>query len=74
MLIQHLWREKPIEDWATPTLKEAPWWRKGMTPEEYEVKRDYYGEHFGDLVVEGKYIPLWKQSEVKKADIKSARI
>lgn len=52
-----------MEEWATPTLKEAPWWREGMTPEEYEVERDYYGAHFGDLVVEGKYIPLWKQSD-----------
>ncbi len=52
-----------MEEWAMPTLKEAPWWREGMTPEEYEVERDYYGAHFGDLVVEGKYIPLWKQSD-----------
>ena len=56
-------RNDKMEEWATPTLKEAPWWRQGMTIEEYDIERDYYGEHFGDLVVNGKYVPLWKQKE-----------
>lgn len=25
-------------DWATETLMEAPFWRNGMTPEEYEME------------------------------------
>ena len=49
------------KDWATPTLKEAPFWRDGMTPEEYEVERKYYYEHFYCLVKKGIYTPLWKQ-------------
>lgn len=50
------------EDWAHPTLKEAPYWREGMTPEEYDIEREYYGKNF-KLVREGKYKPLWKQRE-----------
>lgn len=49
-----------VNDWASPTLKEVPFWRDDMTPEEYEVEREYYGKNF-ELVKEGKYIPLWKQ-------------
>ena len=34
------------EEWATPTLKECPWWRDGMTPEEYDVEREYCYKNF----------------------------
>ena len=49
-------------DWATETLMEAPYWRNGMTPEEYDEEREYLGKNF-TLLKEGKYIPLWKQRE-----------
>ncbi|MCM1115751.1 MAG: hypothetical protein NC397_09665 [Clostridium sp.] len=54
-----------MDDWATPTLKECPWWRDDMTPEEYDIEREYYGTYFYDLVQKGKYVPLWKQKTTK---------
>lgn len=48
------------KDWASPTLKEAPFWRDGMTPEEYDNEREYLDAHF-DLLQKGFYMPLWKQ-------------
>ncbi len=48
------------KDWATPTLKEVPFWRDDMTPEEYEVEREYWARNFG-LLRQGLYKPLWKQ-------------
>ena len=50
--------------WASETLKEVPFWRDDMTPEEYDEERMYYAKNF-NLVKEGKYIPLWKQRELK---------
>lgn len=50
------------EDWATDTLKEAPFWREGMSPEEYDEEREYLSKNFY-LLQEGKYIPLLKQKE-----------
>ncbi|MBO5426772.1 MAG: hypothetical protein J6A25_14790 [Lachnospiraceae bacterium] len=47
-------------NWSTPTLREVPFWRDGMSPEEYEIERSYYLENY-NLVAEGKYVPLWKQ-------------
>ena len=35
-----------MADWATPTLKECPWWRDDMTPEEYEIEREYCYKNF----------------------------
>ena len=52
-------------DWATETLMEAPYWRNGMTPEEYDEEREYFAKNF-NLVIIGEYIPLWKQRELKK--------
>lgn len=51
------------KDWATPSLKEAPYWRDGMTPEEYDVEREYLARNWETLVETGKYKPLWKQRE-----------
>lgn len=48
------------EDWAIPTLKEVPFWRKGMTPEEYDVGREYLGKNY-HLFINMTYEPLWKQ-------------
>ena len=47
-------------EWATSTLKEAPYWREGMTPEEYELELEYYYKHM-DAVQNGTYEPMWKR-------------
>ena len=51
-----------MNDWATETLREVPFWRDDMTPEEYEVERTYFIEHWDDYT-KGKYTPLWKQNQ-----------
>ena len=56
-------RNDKMEEWATPTMIHNPWWRQGMTPEEYDKEREYYFSNFDTLVVNGKYVPLWKQKE-----------
>lgn len=35
-----------------------------MTPEEYDVEREYWINHWEDYT-KGKYVPLWKQKEKK---------
>ena len=55
---------KTEESWASGTLKEAPFWREGMTPEEYDEENMYLDEHWSDLV-NGTYEPLWKQRQNK---------
>lgn len=47
-------------NWSSPTLREVPFWREGMTQDEYELEREYYAKNF-HLLREGGYIPLWKQ-------------
>ena len=47
-------------DWATCSLMEAPFWRDGMSPEEYDKEQEYYYKHLND-VKDGIYLPLWKQ-------------
>ena len=47
-------------NWATPTMKEVPFWYDGISEEEYEKEREYYFKNF-NLVQKGMYIPLWKQ-------------
>lgn len=49
------------EEWATGTLKEAPFWRNGMSTEEYEEEREYFNSHLKEFY-EGNYVPLWKQT------------
>ena len=51
------------DEWASETLKEAPYWRDGMTPEEYDEERVYFGENY-ELFRQGKYLPLWKQHQI----------
>ena len=53
-------------DWSTPSLREVPFWKDGMSIEEYEKEREYYYTHLND-VKRGSYEPLWKQ---KKASSK----
>lgn len=54
------------KDWACHSIKESPYWRDGMTVEEYEKEREYYYKNY-DSVKEGTYIPLWKQGKEIKA-------
>ncbi|MGN0501124.1 MAG: hypothetical protein ACI4HK_08300 [Ruminococcus sp.] len=49
-------------EWATLTIKEVPFWRDGMTPEEYDEERIYFYKNF-DSYKKGTYIPLWKQKK-----------
>lgn len=51
-----------MNDWATGTLKEAPFWRDDMQVEEYEIERTYLNKNWV-LLQEGKYLPLWKQKQ-----------
>lgn len=53
-------RMEENNDWATETLKEAPFWRDGMTPKEYDEEREYLGKNY-ILLQKGTYVPLWKQ-------------
>ena len=48
-------------DWATPSMMEFPFWRDGMTAEEFEEEREYFyrDEGYKDI----NYEPLWKQRE-----------
>ena len=39
---------------------EAPYWKNGMTPEEYEREREYFNTNF-QAYLKGEYVPLWKQ-------------
>lgn len=55
--------EGKTSDWASATLKEVPFWREDMTPEEYEREREYHAKNFLTLVRNGKYVPLWKQDK-----------
>ena len=51
-----------MADWANETLKEVPFWRDDMNPEEYEIERYYFISHWDDFK-NGKYVPLWKQEK-----------
>ena len=54
-------------NWATATLKEAPFWREDMQPEEYDAEMRYFSSHYNDYLA-GKYMPLWKQKTNKNND------
>lgn len=47
-------------EWANASIKETPYWRDGMSVDEYEKERLYYYKHLKD-VKEGRYKPLWKK-------------
>lgn len=53
------------KDWARGTLKEVPFWREDMQPEEYNYERSYFHQNWEDYT-HGKYVPLWKQIEESK--------
>ena len=48
------------KEWATASLKEVPFWKEGMSVEEYEKEREYYYNHLADVKA-GTYTPLWKK-------------
>lgn len=50
------------QDWVSPGVKEAPYWRDGMSLDEFEIEREYYYRHLND-VKKGNYKPLWKQEK-----------
>lgn len=50
------------KNWSTPTMREVPFWKDGMSIEEYEKERDYYYKHLQE-VKNGTYTPLWKQNQ-----------
>lgn len=52
------------KDWASATLKEVPFWREDMGPEEYDKEREYMAKNW-HMVREGTYVPLWKQNKAK---------
>ena len=52
-------------NWATPSLMESPFWRDGMTPEEYDKENEYLDTHY-DMILNGTYMPLWKQKNKGK--------
>ena len=47
-------------NWETATVKEVPFWREDMQPDEYDKEREYFAKHYEDYK-NGKYIPLWQQ-------------
>lgn len=53
-----------MSDWATETIKEVPFWRDDMTPEEYDTEREYFIKHWENFK-SGEYLPLWKQNKEK---------
>jgi hypothetical protein len=54
--------DKNRYNWASGTLKEVPFWREDMSPEEYDIEREYLAKHWNDYQI-GKYVPLWKQND-----------
>ena len=47
------------KDWARGTLKEVPFWRKDMQPEEYDYERSYLHQNWENYT-NGKYIHIVK--------------
>lgn len=49
-------------NWAAGTLREVPFWRDDMSPEEYDMEREYFHRHWEEYT-RGEYVPLWKQEK-----------
>jgi len=47
-------------NWETPAEHEKPFWRDGMTPEEYDIENEYLGRNYHRFL-DRTYVPLWKQ-------------
>lgn len=60
-------------DWASYGMMEAPYWRNGMSPEEYEFERAYFiNISKGGLKSLIKYRPLWSQNKKVQCDLSDA--
>ena len=59
--------------WATASLKEAPFWREDMTPEEYDTERLFLIENW-DAYKRGCYRPLWMEKQVVKMSLEAIRV
>lgn len=57
--------KETIDKW-NPIMLEYPFVRKGMTVDEYEAEKEYYGKHLKE-VRDGTYLPLWKQKKIKQS-------
>lgn len=51
-------------NWASGTIKEVPFWRDDMQPDEYDREREYLIKHWEDYT-RGQYTPLWKQKQTE---------
>ena len=60
-------------DWASPMIKEYPFWRENMSPEEFDIERDYFYKNFEDYK-KRKYKPLWMQRESRWRNQKGENI
>lgn len=49
--------------WATPGMREAPFWREGMTIDEYFEENDYLYMNFEKLQ-HGEYKTLYEQRKL----------
>lgn len=59
------------ENWATPSLTEASYWRNGMSPIEYEMEREFFLNNI-ELWGTPEYMPVWKQLACGKPKSKPA--
>ena len=50
------------ENKFTFSMMEYPFYREGMTVDEWKIEREYMAEHMED-VKKGKYKPLWEQKD-----------
>lgn len=56
-------------NWATPGMKEARYWRDGMTVEEFEIEEAYsLAECSIGPEQCNSYCPLWQQKERNRSD------
>ena len=60
------WNAKDWEEWEAFGRMEHPYWRDGMTPEQFDTEGEYYCTNYFNLVEVGKYTLLWKQKEAFK--------
>ena len=54
-----------ILGWETPNEHEKPFWRDGMSPEEYDIENEYLGRNFSKRHTR-EYFPLWRQKIMRQ--------
>ena len=50
-----------IDNWPSILTDGLPFVREGMSVEEFEKEKEYFGEHYAEYL-NGAYEPLWKQN------------